>query len=224
MCVLLLCLLVLCACCFCCVFVVFCVFAGFGVYFAFVFAGFWLLLVFCRAVYLLVLWVRCFLWVVCLLFLLGCGFVGFGLVFCFWLGAFGFCWSSRLLPTFFVGCASRFCCVSCFHLFSSFFPCVAPVSSLLSWSHQMEHLPVKVFHNCQQKRSGAVVSVWAFGSKPGSAMFVSLRSGRHVLLLAAVAGFVGLVCWCACWFCCVVCLSGLWVFVGCVFVGGDCEG
>ena len=47
-----------------------CVFAGFGVYFAFVFAGFWLLLVFCRAVFLLVLWARCFLWVVCLLFLL----------------------------------------------------------------------------------------------------------------------------------------------------------
>ena len=156
MCVLLLCLLVLCACCFCCVFVVFCVLAGFGVYFAFVFAGFWLLLFFFgRAVYLLGS-----------LFFVSCVFIVFvGLRVCWlWfgvlllctgrsLGAFGF-WaqhtsSSRLCPHSAVGAWPAAPSVfSCFHLFSSFpfllsTSCFlflfAPVSSLLSWPFQFQH-------------------------------------------------------------------------------------
>ena len=100
-----------------CVFVVFCVFAGFGVCFAFVFAGFvgFLLVVdmfccccwFCRAVCLLVLCVCCFggLCVCCF-----CVFVGFGVCFAFVFAGFvGF----LLAVDMFCCCCSSFCRAVC---------------------------------------------------------------------------------------------------------------
>ena len=72
--------------------------------------------------------------------------------------------------------------------------------------------------------------LWFFFTElfSGSESGVSGRKNALEKLVGFVMSWLQSIYWCpwnepTCWFCCVVCLSGLWVFVGCVFVSGDSQ-